>query len=172
MDDGPCQTLSDSLRELRICLRYERGAQTTVDGNALLRARHSGIRTFQEPHSVVATECIIFHRGGIDWRQATVAVAHQLHVEVEQGGVARLARNAKRRRLVIAPTPVLNVLAETVHFVDVDADAVAVARMAADLSVPETLLTFPPQTTNCVLHPKTFDKHPSREHSYKKQILE
>ena len=41
---------------------------------------------------------------------------------------------------MIAPTPKLNVDAETVDFLDLDADSVAVAGVAADLGASETFL--------------------------------
>ena len=89
---------------------------------------------------MVATKCKIFHRGGVGWRQSTVAIAHQFNIEIKQCGVARLACHAKWRGLMIAPTPMLNVNAETVDFIDLDADSVAVAGVAADLGASETFL--------------------------------
>ena len=41
---------------------------------------------------------------------------------------------------MIAPTPKLNVDAETVDFLDLDADSVAVAGVAADLGASKTFL--------------------------------
>ena len=48
---------------------------------------------------------------------------------------------------MIAPTPMLNVNAETVDFIDLDADSVAVAGVAADLGASETFLRVYPQPT-------------------------
>ena len=135
MEHSPCQTLSDAFRELRVRLRDESGAQTTVERNCWIRARQAGLRTFEEPHSVVAGECETIHEGGVGWRQATVAVAHQFQVEIEQRLVAGLLLDTKRRSLQIAPAPIFDVVAEIVNVGDVDADAGAVFAVAADLSV-------------------------------------
>ena len=70
-----------------------------------------------------------------------------------------------RRRFMIAPTPILNVDAETVDFVDVDADSVAVAGVAADLGASEKLAKTVAPTYN-LSQTNLLGKTPGRYISY------